>query len=625
MSRPCDGTRPGLGEFRSVAGSPMCGIAGAIDPVTQRARDQVNQINSGQAHRGPDHQTIASSGMFTLGSTRLAIQDPSPAGNQPFTSADGRFICVFNGEIYNYRRLIKRYELPVQTGCDGEVIVRLWAKLGEDALTELRGMFAIALADTLEERLYLVRDPFGIKPLYWRVPEPGRLLFGSEVRPLARASGPVRIDPQSVGHYLWLGAMAADQSPFQEITALPPNSVAVFDSSGQLAIREIRPGGPVPVTDPAEDLGVVLADSVDLHLAADVPVALLLSAGTDSSAIAAAGRNLGRHLNCLTVACPGADESAEAEATARHYGHGFQRVPAALEHRDVSVFFTAMQRPSIDGLNTYLVSRAVHQAGFKVALSGLGGDEAVGGYSHFRLLRHLPALRVLQEMPDPLTGLFAKSAARLGLASRSKAARLMARHGPRDGAGLSLLQREVLPAAVAIDLTGAPIKHYRGQADLRAMRDLGPLGTMTAAEISGYLQTTLLPDADAFSMASSVELRVPFVDGPVFRAALAASPDRTRPPGKAAIGAALGDPYLQAIAARPKRGFSVPMRAWMGEAGPLGPVLSQASDPAAAVWSVLDRKRAERAGLLPVHVQQRWAESWLIAALNAWLETVESR
>jgi len=151
-------------------------------------------------------------------------------------------------------------------------------------------------------------------------------------------------------------------------------------------------------------LGAALAESADLHLRADVPAALLLSGGVDSAAVAAAGRRLDRNLHCLTVATDMAfDETAEAARTARHYGHHFQRVPAVLADGDVARFFQAMQRPSVDGLNTYLICRAVHEAGFKVALSGLGGDEAVGGYSHFRLLKYLPALRASKL--DPMDAL----------------------------------------------------------------------------------------------------------------------------------------------------------------------------------------------------------------------------
>ena len=256
---------------------------------------------------------IARVGGITLGNTRLAIQDPTPAGNQPFVSADGRYTCVFNGEIYNHRQLAERFRLPVRTACDGEVIPQLWAKLGMESLAELRGMFAIALADTLEERLYLARDPFGIKPLYWRLLPDGSLVFASEVRPLARLAPGTRVDDVAVARYLRFGAMAADQSPFLEIIAVPPNSVAVVRQDRRVEVRAVRPDGPVAVQQRPSDLGAALAESVDLHLGADVPTALLLSGGVDSAAVAAISRRLGRDLHCLTVAADGApDETLEA-------------------------------------------------------------------------------------------------------------------------------------------------------------------------------------------------------------------------------------------------------------------------------------------------------------------------
>ena len=293
----------------------MCGIAGTIDTMAERAAARVSLLNDAQTHRGPDHSVIVRVGGITLGNTRLAIQDPTPAGNQPFVSADGRYTCVFNGEIYNHRQLAERFRLPVRTACDGEVIPQLWAKLGMESLAELRGMFAIALVDTLEERLYLARDPFGIKPLYWRLLPDGSLVFASEVRPLARLAPGTRVDDAAVARYLRFGAMAADQSPFREITAVPPNSVAVVRQDRRVEVRAVRPDGPVAVQQQPSDLGAALAESIDLHLGADVPTALLLSGGVDSAAIAAISRRLGRDLHCLTVAADGApDETLEASS-----------------------------------------------------------------------------------------------------------------------------------------------------------------------------------------------------------------------------------------------------------------------------------------------------------------------
>jgi asparagine synthase (glutamine-hydrolysing) len=597
----------------------MCGIAGSIDPIADRAMVTVSQLNAAQAHRGPDHQVVTRVGEITLGNTRLAIQDPTPAGNQPFASADGRYTCVFNGEIYNHRELVVRFQLPVRTSCDGEVIPHLWAKLGAESLTELRGMFAIGLVDALEERLYLARDPFGMKPLYWRLLPDGRFVFASEVRPLRRLADGARLDADAVARYLRFGAMAADQSPFADIAAVPPNTVTAVRLATRPETRPMRPRGPAELHQPAA-LGEVLTESVHLHLGADVPTALLLSGGVDSAAIAAVSRRLNRTLCCLTVSGGGvADETAGAARTARQYGHRFRLVRAAVEEADVARFFQAMQRPTIDGLNTYLICTAVRQAGFKVALSGLGGDEAVGGYPHFRLLKYLPMLKALDAVPVPAGAWAAELAARLGLVRHGKAGRLVVKNGPRSALDLTLLQRELFPASLVSDLTGIPILRASATGEPPGWpADCPPasFAALAAAEVAVYLQPMLLPDADAFSMASSVELRLPFVDSRVLGAALASGFGR-KVPGKAAIGSALSEPYLIALSQQPKRGFSLPMERWL--AGPLAPLLTAASEPGAPVWSLLDRTRAERAGLLPLHPRRRWAEPWALAALNAWL------
>jgi asparagine synthase (glutamine-hydrolysing) len=607
----------------------MCGIAGTIGATAECAAARASLLNDAQTHRGPDHKVIVRVGEITLGNTRLAIQDPTSAGNQPFVSVDGRYACVFNGEIYNHRELVERFRLPVRTSCDGEVIAHLWAKLGVQALTELRGMFAIAIADSLEERLYLARDPFGIKPLYWRLLPDGVLAFASEVRPLVRLGGSVRVDDEAVARYLLLGAMAADQSPFLEIAAVPPNSVAVAGRDGsrvRVAVRPIRAAGPAAVQQ-AADLGAALTESIDLHLASDVPTALLLSGGVDSAAIAVVGRRLGRDLHCLTVTAEGApSEAQEASRTALRYGHRFQEVRGVLDDGDVARFFQAMQRPTIDGLNTYLVCKAVHDAGFKVALSGLGGDEAVGGYSHFRLLRYLPMLRVVDSLPLPAGAMAARLAAIRGHAGRAKASRLLGKDGPRTALDLALLQRELFPAPLVSDLTGIGSHRLAAHSEAPgwpAGSLPGSFSALAAAEVAVYLQAMLLPDADVFSMASSVELRVPFVDGHVFAAALAGAPGRNVAPGKTVIGAALGDPYLVSLARQLKRGFSLPMGPWL--VGPLAPLLAAASEPDAPVWSLVDRVMAMRAGIVPLRPRRRWAETWALVALNAWLEAWAGR
>jgi hypothetical protein len=188
------------------------GIADAIDTVatrvSARASTRVAALNDWQRHRGPDNDVVVTVRACTFRNSRRATQDPSPAGNQSFVSGGGRYHCVFDDEISNCRRLIKRYQLPMHTGCDGEVISVLFAKLGMDLLAELGGNYAIALVDSLEERLYLTRDPFGIKPLYWRTIPDGSMAFACAVQPLARLAPGVRLDSLAVACYLYLGVMA---------------------------------------------------------------------------------------------------------------------------------------------------------------------------------------------------------------------------------------------------------------------------------------------------------------------------------------------------------------------------------------------------------------------------------
>ena len=306
--------------------------------------------------------------------------------------------------------------------------------------------------------------------------------------------------------------------------------------------------------------------------------------------------------------------------TARHYGHQHQRVPAALNPGDVDTFFSAMQRPSIDGLNTFIVCRAVREAGFKVAVSGLGGDEAVGGYPHFSALRYLPVLRLMDQVPGSIAGTLAQWAMRHRVAGRSKVRRLLAKGGPRHGRELAMLQREVLSTPLVSALTGISDVAVANPTFAFSPMHPGPFQDMVGAELSVYLQPMLLADCDAFSMSSSIELRVPFVDPLAFSAALRLNVRGRVAPGKSIIGAALDDPYLSDLATRPKRGFSVPMLDWLS--GPLAPVLTAANEPNAPIWSILDRAAATRSGLAPLKVRDRWADVWVLGAFNSWLESV---
>jgi asparagine synthase (glutamine-hydrolysing) len=595
------------------------------DPDPARAYARVQAMNDAQLHRGPDNSVVVRVGPATIGNTRLAIQDPTPEGNQPFVSRDGRYVCVFNGEIYNYPELIDRHGLEVSSHCDGAVIPELWSRLGPGCLGLMRGMYAVAVVDSQAETLTLARDPLGIKPLCWRRLADGTVLFASEVRSLARLGERPQLSPEAVARYLHLGSLAPDQTAFREVQAVGPNELVTFDRGGQ----QVATGTISAAPGPAGDLASAFRDSVRLHLRSDVPTALLLSSGVDSAAIAAAAAEGGKELTCITVAGLGqADETEGAGQTARHYGHDLTVVPAVLDEHVVNRFFAQMQRPTIDGLNTFLVSHAVRDAGCKVALSGAGGDEALGGYPHYRILKLLPFMDVLDRIPQHWTAKALTLAARVSARARSdKAVRLLSAGGPRTGWGISPLQREVFAPATVRALTGIEPSELPGSAP-PAQHDGGrDFASLVQAEVALYLQSVLLPDADAFSMACSVELRVPFVDVGIFAAAAAAAAEpgkagRNRGGGldKAQFCDRLADPYLASLARRPKRGFSVPMASWMRQGGPLAATIEAATRADAPIWQWVDR--GVGLGLLSDPERPRWAEAWSLAAMNAWVQSV---
>lgn len=590
----------------------MCGISGAIDVDPGRARARVAQLNSLQRHRGPDHTALASVGHCSVGNTRLAIQDLSAAGNQPLTSADGRYVGVFNGEIYNSRELQTRFSLAVRSQSDGAVIAPLWAMMGRRCLALLEGMWAIAIIDRDLKTVTIARDPFGIKPLFVRDFPDGSVAFASELRPLTRLGGPPEIDRSAFADFLRFGAMGREASPYRGISPLPPNTW--MQIPGPSAAGAIQPpsSGKIlseahPLTEPGDgqpwDL---LLDSVERHLVADVPTALLLSSGLDSSLLACAAQRRGQSLDCFTVSLPGqADESGEAALTARHYGHRHQVVGAELAEDDLDIFFSSMQRPSIDGLNTYLVCKAIHTAGYRVALSGLGGDEAVAGYPH---MRYFPLLRLATFMDRLKLGNLASR-----LPVRPKLAALLQSSGPRDAAEFDALFRQVLDHQAVVRLIGPVLasepKVGSGDLSLRALIE---------EEIATYLQRTLLPDADTFSMRWSLELRVPFLDLRYFRAAAAsARPFR----GKAKLAAMAHDVRIDALKRRKKQGFSLPMVTWMQQ-GPLRAAVNDLQAPDAPIWDFLDR-RAGREEIANTP-SGRWAAPWALVVLDQWLRSQRS-
>lgn len=434
----------------------MCGLGGYLGEPTRPRPLRAEALTL--HHRGPDDQqalrfAAADGTPGLLAFARLSILDLSPRGAQPMQSDDGAHTLIYNGEIYNHATL--RAEL-VATGVkfrsrsDTEVVLRAYGALGVRAFARLRGMFALALWDASRQELLLARDPLGIKPLYYCF-DGERLVFASEVRALLAAGAvPPRLEPRAVQGFLGSGAIPEPLTILRDVAALPPGHllrVAVghrrvgaptlerfpspspspravsaptlesFPSplpraTAPAASPACRSGSSRALRDKAGQLAPLLRETVGLHLVADVPVALLLSGGVDSTAVAALARAAApaAQLGSFTLTYGAADphsEGAAAQRTAEalQLVHHDCHLTAAAALAALPQFLAAQDQPSIDGFNTYLISEQVRAAGYKVALSGLGGDELFLGYR----LHHLFAAAWL--LGDKLPGTAGRLAA----------------------------------------------------------------------------------------------------------------------------------------------------------------------------------------------------------------------
>jgi len=563
----------------------MCGLAailaqGGVDAA------QLARVGAAMAMRGPDGagQWLAADGVVGLAHRRLSIIDLSDAGAQPMASADGRLVIVFNGEIYNYRELRAECEAAGQvfrSTSDTEVLLALYARLGTAMLDRLVGMFAFALWDVGRRGLLLARDPFGIKPLY--VADDGKTLrTASQVKALL-AGGGIDTRPEPAGHvgfFLW-GHVPEPHTLYRGIRALPAGTWLWADADGgrktgrffDLA-GEFASARSTSVTDSGERLAEALRQSMRRHLIADVPVGVFLSGGLDSTTLTAlAAEQAAGAVRSVTlgfdefVGTP-RDEVPLAEAVAAHYhtDHATFRIAAADFAAAKDSILAAMDQPSVDGVNTWLVARAARSRGLKVALSGLGGDELFGGYDTFRRVPRLAALPRL----GPL-GKLARIASQgwIGRFAPPKAAGLL-EYGGGWGGGYLLGRGLFMPWELAGVLDGELAREGLRQLAPEAGLDAlvagiaSPRLKVGALEIAGYMRNQLLRDSDWAGMAHGVEIRVPLVDVELFRALLPllAGPN---PPSKRDMAATARPPLPAAVLERPKTGFFVPITQWLGQ------------------------------------------------------------
>jgi asparagine synthase (glutamine-hydrolysing) len=578
------------------------------------------RISEGIRHRGPDDVGLAEimgkdgepNGLF--GHRRLAIIDLSSAGHQPMFSPDDRCCITYNGEIYNYlelRRDLEREGVQFRSTCDTEVLLLGWERHGAEFLKRVRGMFAFAMWDREKGRGYLARDAFGIKPLYV-AERAGEVMFASEVRALL-ASG--RLDAQlssaAVASYLFTGSVAEPLTIIDGIVSVPPGCVVeVAPESGGFTAKP--PERFLSAFASSDDIHRefsshvhrvrnALRESVRYHLVSDVPVAVFLSGGIDSSAVAGLASEVadGR-IESFTVTFSEADysEAQPAREAARRFNTNHHEI--LLSGQDLlnalPDVFAAMDQPSLDGLNTFVVSRAVRSFGLKVVLSGLGGDELFGGYPSFQRAR---ILSPLWKVPSAM-----RRAGAVGVMPIHdlRAQRMRAVMSESQAAFAAYRASRTLFGEKQLEqLTGSQYPGGTGMQREPDDVDISKLGLMQQVslyELTGYMRNTLLRDSDVFSMAHALELRVPLVDLEVAKVACAAAESMRLKRGnpKPILVEAVRDLLSPETINRPKKGFTLPFETWMR------------NEMFAEVDSVLRGIKLESVGLDSSAVKQVWSQ-----------------
>jgi asparagine synthase (glutamine-hydrolysing) len=592
----------------------MCGIAGILGVPRELASKAAPRMLAAMRHRGPDdsgieivHSPRDPDHPITLIHTRLAILDLSAAGRQPMcdqprSPRQSPNWIVFNGEIFNYQELhpdLTTAGWPCRTRSDTEALLNAYRVWGEACVSRLRGMFAFCIVDANRGTAWFCRDRLGIKPLYLIRPKSGGLLFASEVRTLLAAGPewvPPIVDPAAVESFLAQGAVSGPRSIIQNVALLGPGQSLTTDWLGTPLTSRTYWAPPFAPNDAADDLvphakvvnelNTTLHQAVKLRLLADVPLGLFLSGGVDSSAVAAVATEQTDSLRTVNIGFDQAayDETSAAREVAESLGtdHVSLRLSSGHIVDEFPRALAAVDQPTVDGFNTYFVSQATRRAGLKVALSGLGGDELFGGYASFhdvpravRWRRRLGALGCARDW-------LARIAKQLGRRGAAKAAELLIRKPSllhmyflRRELFLPTERRVLFPLPEGCDpLTGMPNSVIE-ELSTRA-HGLDAFNQISLFELSTYMRNMLLRDADVFSMAHGLELRVPLLDHRFVEQAVQLPGARKRPDPrpKPLLIDAVGPHLPRLVHRRPKQGFTFPWPHWLR--GPLKYRVTQA-------------------------------------------------
>ena len=616
----------------------MCGIVGiasygkSVDPAL------LERATASLAHRGPDDSgsiVLRPQGSayveVGLGHRRLAILDLSTLGRQPMNDpATGNWI-VFNGEIYNFRELRTELESEghvFRSRSDTEVLLKAYAAWGAECLHRLRGIFAFAIWDAGSRELFLARDPMGVKPLYYSE-QGGYFLFASEIRPLLGTGlVPRKLDRSGLCTFLNFGSVYEPHTAIEGVRALQAGNYLLW-KAGRTTIRRYWTVPPLAETGPVEteeQVAEAIAESVQMQTVSDVPVGVFLSGGIDSSAITAV---LSRRQPPVTFSVvfrePEYDESDASRLIARRFKTDHHEIVCSaddgLTYSNNAI--SAMDQPSIDGLNTYLICLKAREAGIKVVLSGLGGDELFAGYRSFRSVPQM----------ERFANYWNRFSAGRGLAdlvlggnprsdSHHKLYALLAENG-------NLIHPYFLSRAL---FTPARVRQLmRGQNTLTGAQTIlrqalaetahmDPINRVSYLESRCYMLNTLLRDADVMSMAHGLELRVPLIDNRLadrlFSIPGSLKISRTSP--KPLLVAAVKGELPQEVVHHRKQGFTFPFEHWLRNQMRSDVDRSFLRSNGSPLWDVIDHEAALKVWRGFQNGRTSWSRPWSLHVLHRW-------
>jgi asparagine synthase (glutamine-hydrolysing) len=625
----------------------MCGILGLIAKQSPEADRALSLGTRALAHRGPDDEGMETLPLrwdpqrcVGLGSRRLAVLDLSPAGHMPMYDPQTGSWLVFNGEIYNFQAIRVELEKLGHRFCshgDTEVLLKAYGEWGERCLDRLAGMFAFAVWDARRESLFLARDRLGVKPLYYY--STGDLfVFGSEVRALlATGLVPRRLDATGLASCLAFGAVQDPFTIIQGVRSLPPGHLLIWDKD-RLEVREYwglaevaaRPSKTDDPDDAVAKVRELIRQAVSQRLVSDVPLGVFLSGGVDSSSIVAtASEASSEPVETFSVVFGDSEfsEAAYSDQVAQMFGCHHHRIQLSETQllQEIPEALASMDQPSIDGINTYVVSRAAKRAGVTVALSGVGGDELFAGYSTFR---SVPRMMSFQRRAGWLAPVVKGSSSLLGNHQTNRLSKLLALAGNSYfGDHPYFLYRALfLPGAVRALLAsqgasdGAPAAPWIHRDWVQKVRGLDKVTQVSVLEGASYMANMLLRDGDCMSMGVSLEVRNPFLDHRLWEYVLPLTRELKLDPKlpKPLLLRAAGTRLPSEIYLRPKMGFTLPFERWMrdglgkkiehtllndqlGEEGPL------ARRAVADVWKAFLAGRVN------------WSRPWAVFVLQEWV------